>query len=52
MLSPKESLIVLLFQLISGGKCPYQEALVSPISSAELSNIAYDVSPKFLLLTV
>ena len=36
----------------SGGKLLKQEALVSPISSTKLSNIASVVSPKFLLLMV
>ena len=50
MCPPRESLMVLLFQLISGGKFLEQEALVSPISSAKLSNLDFFVFPKFLLL--
>ena len=52
MFPSREIWMVLPFQLIGGGKCLEQEALVSPISSVEFPDIDSDVPLKFLLLKV
>ena len=52
MVPPMSSFMVFLFQLIGGGKCLEQKALVSPISSTELYDIDSIVSTKILLFKV